>query len=394
MKQRYRNFFLFIVTAIVVSVFIIRDHGSSKINSTTQQAGPQQAEPAHSQTEPADALNYVDDAPLVTHSIKAELLPDPFAEATKSKTATIRINSQTQANIWQSAPAVLLKNDKSLSLKTKKIAGASIRWYQIFPDITECYNNAYLPNEPKAYKWKGVDKIGYVREEIPEFRDQWTISLYGDSRFQYRLPKNMITMSRFFHKAAGSFWYQAEVLKDGRILRSPGIEENTSQGLSPDVFRLTFCRDEAEYIHHLTGFFNVPGIFGSTIRQSTNYIGADCADVLMAAYTKWKKIPNEKNYNVAMLVRKFPTVAEFNLQEGNPDSAVSWNKHVQPGDFIAVRYGGARSYQHIGALYSDKNKNGLLDPADLIIHAGPYPLHLTLLKDGHFDGHVVILRPQ
>ena len=32
--------------------------------------------------------------------------------------------------------------------------------------------------------------------------------------------------------------------------------------------------------------------------------------------------------------------------------------------------------------------------ADIIIHAGPTPLHLSYLKERHFDGHAVILRPR
>jgi hypothetical protein len=50
-------------------------------------------------------------------------------------------------------------------------------------------------------------------------------------------------------------------------------------------------------------------------------------------------------------------------------------------------------YQHIGVLYSDKNNNGLLDADDLVIHAGPDPLHFSNLGSGEFNGTIVILRP-
>lgn len=48
---------------------------------------------------------------------------------------------------------------------------------------------------------------------------------------------------------------------------------------------------------------------------------------------------------------------------------------------------------NIGALFSDANRNDVLDGDDLVIHAGPQPLHYSHLKEGNFDGHVVILRP-
>ncbi|MEN8128576.1 MAG: hypothetical protein ABFR90_12355 [Planctomycetota bacterium] len=386
MKEYYRSFFLFIVAITVVLVLFILRRESLGTDSAVQKTEKVQPE---AKAAIADSGN---NTPPTAHTVITQSLPDPFDGATRNKTATLCIRSQIRTNGWQDAPEVLLEKDRSLSLKADTIAGASVRWYQIFPDITQRYNNAYWPNEPKAYQWKGVDKISYLREEILDFRNQWTVSLYKDNRFQYRLPKNMITRSRFFNPSAGSFWYQVEILKDGQIFRSPGIEESTEQGLSADVFRLTLCLDKADYINHLTGFFNVPGIFGSTIRQSSHYIGVDCADVLMAAYAKWKKLPNEKNYNVAMLVNKFPKASEFNLQNGDPDTAILWGKHVRVGDFIAVRYKGARSYQHIGALYSDRNKDGSLDASDLVIHAGPDPLHLSALKSGNFNGHVVILR--
>jgi len=389
MKKYYRKFFLFIITIIAALMLFVLNENNPSTNSHMQQT-----QEDHPETNVGTVLSSSGNVPPAAHAARAESLPNPFVEATKNKTATLSIYSQIGTNQWRNSPAVLLEKDEKLSLKIEKIAGASIRWYQIFPDITQRYNNAYWPNEPKAYQWKGVDEVSYVREEIPAFRGQWTISLYNDNRFQYRLPKNTVTESRFFSTFAGSFWYQVEVLRDGRILRSPGVEDNTSQGLAVDVFRLTLCPNKTDYINHLMGFFNVPGIFGSTIRQSTNYIGVDCADVLMAAYAKWKKIPNEKNYNVAMVVDKFSKASEFNLQNGNPDIDVLWDKHVRVGDFIAVRYQGARSYQHIGALYSDKNKNGSLDSSDIVIHAGPDPLHLSELKAGNFNGHVVILRPR
>ena len=86
-------------------------------------------------------------------------------------------------------------------------------------------------------------------------------------------------------------------------------------------------------------------------------------------------------------------VKKISIQGGEPDKELRWGEDIQRGDLIAVKYQGARKYQHIGALYQDLGDKGVLDSADVVIHAGPHPLHLSLLKHGGFDGDVVILRP-
>ena len=49
-------------------------------------------------------------------------------------------------------------------------------------------------------------------------------------------------------------------------------------------------------------------------------------------------------------------------------------------------------YQHIGVLYADANRNGILDEDDTVIHAGFAPLHFSKLKNG-FNGEIIIVRP-
>ncbi len=113
---------------------------------------------------------------------------------------------------------------------------------------------------------------------------------------------------------------------------------------------------------------------------------------MVAAYSKSKGRRMRKNYNVAMLVNKLKKRTQFDLVNGTPNKNLKWGKDIYPGDLIAVRYQGARQYQHVGALYKDANNNGLLDKNDLVIHAGPYPLQYSYLRKGGFDGHVVILK--
>jgi hypothetical protein len=190
----------------------------------------------------------------------------------------------------------------------------------------------------------------------------------------------------------GSFWYQAVVRQGGKIYRSYGIEDRDKRGLAPKVFRIS-VRGSEGYIGYLTSFFNVPGLFGSIPYQSHNYIGVDCADVLVAAYCKWKHLSLRKNHCVASLVGGLPKAAELDIKDGKPGKRVRWGKQIKAGCLIAVRYDGARSYQHIGALTGDTNRNGILDRDDMVLHCGPYPLHYSRLSEGKFDGHALILKP-
>ena len=321
--------------------------------------------------------------------------------------AIVEIQSRINNDGWVTEDSIYPLKGDVISLKVKKIPEAKIRWYQIVPDISKIYKNANHPWEKDPYKWVGLAKIAYQKKELTQFINQWEITPFeidnnspnaehsSGSFFKTILDKilqRLQTRSTYYRKDVGSFWFQAVVEKDGRKHKSPGIEDSDKYGISLKVFRVSI-REREGYLGYLTSFFNVPGLFGSTLYQSSNYIGVDCADVLMAAYGKWKNKTIDKNYNVGMVIHEFNKIHECDIQNGHPSEKLKWGKEVSPGDVIAVRYIGKRQYQHIGALYSDKNRNGILDQHDLVIHAGPYPLHTSTLSEGQFDGHVIILRP-
>jgi len=326
---------------------------------------------------------------------------EAFARSLKHSVPTLQIQSSVNGGPWVKSAAIYPLKGQKVTLKVEKISGGEIRWHQIIPDTSKIYKNANLPWEKDAYKWVGLAKIDYQRKELAGFQGRWQIELFDNENntqiqdrksSSFRSLSNRAENSKFYHEDVGSFWFQAEVKKEGVIYRSAGIEDSDKRGLSPKVFRVSI-RDGEGYIGYLTSFFNVPALFGSVTYQSRNYIGVDCADVLVAAYGKWKNKPIEKNYNVAMLVSQWPKVTEFDLLEGTADRQLQWGRDIRAGYFIAVRYRGSKQYQHIGALFRDANQNGVLDGGDLVIHAGPVPLHCSYLKEGNFDGHIVILQP-
>ena len=314
--------------------------------------------------------------------------------------ANVVIRSRVDDGPWLTAPSVHPLKGQSISLKVDEVPAATIRWYRIVPDLSRNYQNANQPWEDRPYQWTGFAEIRYSREELTKLRGRWEVDpfraigkvgLWEEIRSGLRRISWRFGGPQYEYRDVGSFWFQAEVEVGGRIERSPGIDESDEKGLSPSVFRVSI-RDCDGYLGYVASFLNVPGLFGSTAYQSANYIGVDCADVLDAAHAKWMGRSSSRDYNVAMLVDELTRVAEFELKRGNPDTELEWGSDVHPGDLIAVRYRGSRQYGHIGALHSDLNRNGILDRWDLVLHAGPSPLHYSPLRSGAFEGHVVVLR--
>ncbi|MFC1834902.1 hypothetical protein ACFL2Q_09230 [Thermodesulfobacteriota bacterium] len=329
------------------------------------------------------------------------LLPVAAGKPRPGKTIpSISIQSRIDNGPWRKSRAIYPMKGQEVVLRVKRIPGATVSWYRIIPDLSTMYKNANFPWDKDPYKWAGLAKIKYKKKELPRFKGKWEIrpshrstdeEPRGRSWVQHLLMKRKPVESEYLHETVGSFWFQVVVKKDGKTLRSYGIEDRDKRGLSPRVFRVSI-RDGNGYLGYLTSFFNVPGLFGSIPYQSYNYIGADCADVLMAAYYRWRGIRMRKDWCVAAIVTKIPKVASFDVARGKPKKKIKWGGTVKPGDLIAVRYSGRKQYQHIGALYKDANRNGLLDGSDIVIHAGPRPLQYEFLREGGFDGHVVVLR--
>ena len=311
----------------------------------------------------------------------------------------LRIAHRLDDGPWQFQNATYPRVGQQVRLRVRNDNVAHIRWYLIFADITRIYQNANRPGETGAYKWTGIDSIAYHRIEIDDAREMREIDPIAQldtlvsaisrwARDQGASPR----VVDFYKSEHGTFWFQVEGEIDGVAYRSIGLDDMTDRGISTRAFRMSL-RQSDDFLGWISTFYNVPGVFGSVLYQSRHYLGADCADVMMSAWHKWKQKNLTKNFNVQMLVTRFPKRAETRIHDGTPAQPVLWGKDVAPGDLITVRNADSKKFHHVGALVGDTNQNGILDADDQIIHAGPYPLHLSSLKEGAFDGHVVVLRP-
>jgi len=302
---------------------------------------------------------------------------------------TLTLEGRVADGAWKSGPAVAVRG-QAVSVHVAEAPVGEVRWYQVFPDLDQQYKNANHPWEPDPYTWVGFGEITYERHELVDWRGVAEPVVFEASGVSNLLVDP--SASPYFDAEVGSYWLQAEVHTEGKVVRSAGIEERDHRGLSPAVFRVTM-RQDTSFLGELTGYRNVPGLFGSVVHQSRHYIGVDCADVLVAARARARDEGLSRNFNVAMLVSEWDRVDAFAVANGAPERAVSWGSDVRPGDLLAVRYAGSRQYAHIGALAEDADGDGLLGPADLVLHAGPDPLHHSKLSAGGFDGDVIVLRP-
>ncbi|MBQ4878750.1 hypothetical protein J8M21_16150 [Pseudoalteromonas luteoviolacea] len=305
-----------------------------------------------------------------------------------SASAHIKIQSKLENEQgWQNRNAVMLPSGDVVDLRVEAPEGAQIKWFQIIPDTSQYYKNANHPWEPKPYQWSGFGKIHYQKKHLEQFDDKQHITVSPAW-----LKHNNVFNSPYYQSDAGSFWFEVEVIdKDGRKLKSVGLNNNDHRGLNKRVLRVSFTQGDG-YLGILSSFFNVPAIFGSVPYQSQHYLGVDCADVLMAA-NAIKRNGKVYDRNVAWLVTNLRHKAKL-VEFSGESTRLRWGKDISPGDFIAVRYRKNGQFAHIGALNKDSNRNGILDGEDSVMHAGPNALSYATLQEAGFLGEVVILDNQ
>jgi hypothetical protein len=322
--------------------------------------------------------------------LRAQGLPRP----------TLAIRARRGSQPAAVAHDLTINRGEPLVLSLPRAAEGEPRWFLVLPDVSRNYSNAGRPDEPDAYRWRGLDSIPYWQVELVGERGRWEIEPFAGSSVseavralgEILVEKGASPASlRYFRSDAGTFWFAAAVESKRGTARTAGATEADARGLLPTVLRIA-VRESADYLGALSAFYNVPGVFGSTSYQATHHLGADCADVLLAALAESTRRPMGRNTNVQSLTESLPRIAELDVNDGIPSKKLRWGADIHPGDFIAVKYEGSRKYGHIGALYRDEDLDGVLGSADTILHNGPDALHPTPLGHGAFDGHVLILR--
>ncbi len=277
-----------------------------------------------------------------------------------------------------------------------------MRWLQVLPHRfhsvhpspnpgTRSFSNAGLFG-PRHGRWIGYDRLEYDTLPLATSPDHRPAG--QDLTVSAARPP---VADRDVHAGLGSSWFAAEVtLPDGRVVRTPDGTSLDRLGLRPEVARVSFRADDS-YLGWLGTYFHVTSVFGSNgptdaLHQSDRYTGADCADVLVGAlrasgrrsvgYTSVAGIGQYATARTGVLRAE----ADGSLRDASGEAvALRWGVSVQPGDLVTIDYADdpghdlPRAWDHIAALVSDRNGDGVLDGGDLVRHMGSEGLVDTAL---------------
>jgi len=230
-----------------------------------------------------------------------------------------------------------------------------VRWYKVEPEKSS-YNNwriGYFEWEPLTYK-----------ETLFKEGKDWSVEADADPSDKVDNP----------NKGLGTMRYKAEVTYNDKKLSTPGKESIDYQGMTNKVHRVSFRKDDT-FTGWLFSFFNLPYIFGSSRRQAEEYVGVDCADLVICAY---KKTGAKVDYTNVQGLKKY---TDLIFQEKNmhyrygtfcyKDKPLLFGQDVKEGDLLVF------DGSHVGVLYKDRSDpegdlkgapDGILNEYDTFIH--------------------------
>jgi hypothetical protein len=260
---------------------------------------------------------------------------------------------------------VTFSDDGARAHRPWRDCDARVRWSRVEPRMQ--HTNTPAPNAsipvyanavvlgPDHGKWIGYDRIEYFMSELPG----------GDThrRVLDATPTSGAPRAEPW-LGLGVMRLAATVQLDGDATRYATPDASDSDGMiSARVLRYSF-RSGDDFLGWLSSFYNVPYLFGSAGKgarnQAERYLGADCADILVAA------------------LRKSGVAIDYTSVTDLVDTLPKVKGPVRPGDLYALDYVGyddlPRSWDHIVALVEDRGPDGKPDgkpgPEDLVADSG------------------------
>jgi len=289
---------------------------------------------------------------------------------------------------------VVFSDDRRRGHTPWRACDAHVEWRSVEPrpqHVATAAPNASVPVYANAVvlgpdhgKWIGFDRLEYFESAID-----------GDGTtrvMREALPSAGALLASTAPRAEpwsglGVMHLAATVHVGDVAAATAGAEDAPDGTLAARVFRYSF-RSGDDFVGWLTSYFNVPYLFGSAGKgaraQAERYVGADCADVLVAALRRMGK--RIEYTSVADLVDDLPHVT-------GP---------VRPGDLYALDYVDfadlPRSWDHIVALVEDRGPDGKPDgkpgPEDLVMDTGNADgLKVAPLAD-QGEVRISVLRPR
>lgn len=299
------------------------------------------------------------------------------------------------------APVLFSEAPGKRSFSGAGCGALSVSWYRVEPRMEHTRTPA--PNgDLKIYanarvfgadhgKWLGYDRIEYIESPLP-----------GQGATPPTLPTLIVRDAAPSPEAGvpardpalrglGTMRLKATATFGAQTVSTPGAEDAPAGLISPQVFRYSY-RSGDDFLGWLTTFFNVPYLFGSAgqgpASQAERYLGADCADALVAALRRagQRRMRYTSVTGLVDALRKVgPAVVVAPAAPSGPqvpDAAprLRFGEQVRPGDLLALDYVGSedlpRPWDHIGVVVADHGPgpdgapDGVLGPEDLFGDTG------------------------
>ncbi len=255
------------------------------------------------------------------------------------------------------------------------------------------YSNAVVFG-PHHGKWIGFDRLEYFDTSLADHGTRLLVSSAA--------PTSPTTDREGAWATLGTMRLAASVTLDGKTSSTSDLDDAPDGQIADRVFRYT-VRQSDDFVGWLTSYFNVPYLFGSAGKgarsQAERYIGADCADVLVAALRRAGRRDLEYS-SVEGLVGSMERIGgTVRLADAE---RLRVGRDVRPGDLLALDYVGVaelpRAYDHLVAFVEDRGPDGTADgvlgPEDLVADSGDaLGLKFAPLSD-QGDVRVTVLRPR
>ncbi|MCA9667691.1 MAG: hypothetical protein KC503_18960 [Myxococcales bacterium] len=277
------------------------------------------------------------------------------------------------------------------------LSGLSLRWVRVEPQPhhvntappnkgNKAYSNAVLFGRRHG-QWIGFDTLEYFESAIA-----------GANGGRLSLTRTRPTHKRVnVNGGLGTMRYRVYATLDGETVATPGAKPTMKRGVSTRVFRVSF-RAADDFVGYLTGYFNVPNVFGSApgkgrAHQTERYQGADCADVISGgarragAPVPYVSVAALRNYAYAVTGKLLlDSSGLWELVHDKRTGKVSRGKRVtlawgstrgalRRGDIMLIDYvgfnGSPRAWDHVAVLRRDNGTTrGTFDAKDRILHMG------------------------
>ncbi|HVO29473.1 MAG TPA: hypothetical protein VMV18_02005 [bacterium] len=248
--------------------------------------------------------------------------------------------------------------------------GAGAREARAWPD-DEPLQIAWSKVEP-AEDWADNDRGGFHWDEIPYRETAWPAD---DPRALAREADVRATILPD-RGGLGTMAFKVAATSGASSKATPGMESRFRGGLSGDVMRVSYRRDDT-FLGYLTELFNTPYIWASAgtgaQHQAERQIGSDCADFICYGLRRsGKKIEYGYTGDVPKWGGGTPLFsiagvdADGRYVDAKGKTIPVGERGMKPGDLILFK-------GHVAAFLHDRAPEGVLDENDEIVHTAWAP---------------------